>query len=533
MNGIKTPEACMHAICNKITKAERAAFLGAIIVGVVTHIYVLTNKLYNYDELPNTPSGFGVGIQNNRWFLELMGKVTARLFTGSYSLPVLNGVLSILLLAASAVLIVRMFQLKNTIFGFCVGGLMLAFPAVTCMFFFMFTAVYYAGGIFLSVLAAYLCVRHPRSIRYNAAAVVITACALGIYQAYFPGTVSLLLISVILLLAFDEETSPKNILTLCLRYVAVLLAGVIVYFCMNQVFRIYWNVDATMGTYQGMDTMGQLSLTDIVGGIQKCYTSFLTLSIGNVMYLNNSVMVQKCFGILMLLTLISVVILLVRKKTAWINKVFLVICFLLLPVALFMIYIMAPKAWSYTLMMYPVVFLLVLFFVFAERFSLLGFVQRNMAAIWQWGTLAASAVILVVYIWYGNGCYMALEYTKYHDLAYFETMITQIKSLDGYTDDMPVAIIGSNIEDQTNQAGSLLGQTFLMDGKVDSNVDGTSGLYIMTRMLGFTPSMCGYDETRAWMERREVAEMPNYPDDGSIQVIDGTIIVKLSDYELD
>ena len=34
------------------------------------------------------------------------------------------------------------------------------------------------------------------------------------------------------------------------------------------------------------------------------------------------------------------------------------------------------------------------------------------------------------------------------------------------------------------------------------------------------------------MQREVVGEMPSYPADGSIQVIDDTIIVKLSDYEI-
>ena len=39
-------------------------------------------------------------------------------------------------------------------------------------------------------------------------------------------------------------------------------------------------------------------------------------------------------------------------------------------------------------------------------------------------------------------------------------------------------------------------------------------------------------EIQNWMQREVVREMPSYPADGSIQVIDDTIIVKLADYEL-
>ena len=56
--------------------------------------------------------------------------------------------------------------------------------------------------------------------------------------------------------------------------------------------------------------------------------------------------------------------------------------------------------------------------------------------------------------------------------------------------------------------------------------------FIMSQYLGFTPEFGNYEEIRAWMEREEVREMPGYPEDGAIRIIDGTVIVKMSDYEL-
>lgn len=528
----KTPDACLHEICKRITKPEKTAAVWAVLLGFATHLYAFTNKLYNYDELYSTPGNFGVGIENNRWFLEYLGRQTGKIVGGSYSLPLLNGVLCILLLALSALLVVRMFEMKSCIFAALIGGLMVAFPAITCMFFFMFTAVYYAIGIFLSVLAAYFLVRHPKKWWLHIVSALLLACSLGIYQAYFPNAVCLCLMAFIVSCAFGEEKEQgKTVFWRGVYDVAVLAAGMALYFLLNLAFRKYWNIDMTMGSYQGLDTMGQLTAEGLAEGLKQCYASFAALCMEETLYLNTIVAMMKSYlGVILLLVGSMMVLLLVKKGDIW-KKLLLVVGVLLFPVALFLIYIMAPEAYVYTLMIYPVVFLLIFLLVWVDRMATGLTGQGIFSALMQWGAMGLCGFILFIYIWYGNGCYMAMEYTKYHDLAYFETMVTQIKSLDGYRDDLPLVMVGMEIEDKTNQMGSLLEDVFGMEGKSETNVNAYSRNHIIAKYLGFVPEFGGYEDIRTWMEREEVKEMNCYPDDGSIAIIDDTVIVKLSDYE--
>lgn len=532
MTEIKTPDRCWDELYKKITKPEKTAFLWAVLIGFMTHLYTFTNKLYNYDELYSTPGSYGVGMENNRWFLEYLGREVAKVLGGSYSLPLFNGVLCILMLALSALLVVRMFEVKSNIFAGLIGGLMVAFPAITCMFFFMFTAVYYTIGILLSIMAAYLVIRHPKKWYLNLVAVILLACATGIYQAYFPNAVCLCLMSIILSCAFGEEKENfKSILLRGVHYVVVLGAGMVLYFVMNKVFQRYWDIGTAMGSYQGLDTMGQVTGEGLVQGLMQAYQSFIALCFEDILYLNTIVsMMKSYFGVLALLVG-SALLILVVKKSAWQKKALMVVGLALLPIALFLIYIMAPDAYVYTLMIYPVVFLLVFFLVWMERFAGALPKFQVLSSLAQWVAMGLAGFILFIYIWYGNGCYMSMEYTKYHDLAYFETMVTQIKSLDGYRDDMSVVMIGTEIEDETNDVGSLLDDVFGMDGKSETNVNAYSRNHIIAKYIGFAPEFAGYEATVEWMGNEAVKDMPCYPDDGSIAIIDDTIIVKLSDYE--
>lgn len=529
MREMKTPAVWLADCGKKIPPAVKAAFFGALICGMMAHLYQFTNKLYNYDELAVTPAGYGIGAEAGRWFLKLFGDYTAAHF-GNYSLPFFNGLLSLLLLSVSAALVAGMFQMKDRFFAVMVGGFMTVFPAVICMFFFMYTAVFYSIGIFFSVLAAFLLVRFPKKIIVHVGAAVLIACSLGTYQAYFSNTVCLLLINVILMSAFQKnEESWKRILFTALRYLGVLIAGLILYLALHKVLMARWGL--SMVNYQGLDSMGQISFEDLAGALKRCYHDIIALCNGHVMYLSPTSLLRKCFAAVMLLFAGSAASLFMFEKGDWIKKIFMVLGFFILPIALFLVYVMSPNGWSYTLMGYAVVFLLVFLAVWVEQFSCKVEGKGLFKAGMQWIAGVLSVVMLVCYIWYANGCYMALEYTKYHDMAYYETMVTQIKSLDGYTDDMPVAFIGNTIEDSTNNMGSMLGGTFGLDGKIESNVSAYSYTSIITKYLGFAPVFCGYEEIVALMELEEVKEMSCYPDSGSMKIVDGTVVIKLSEYE--
>lgn len=529
MTTIKTPDVYIREWYQKKETAVKIAFFAAVIFGLMTHLYQFTNKLYNYDELANTPGGNGASVEQGRWFLKWMGDILVKYTGGVYSLPLLNGLLSLLLLAVSAALIVEMFQVNNWMSAAFIGGFTVIFPAVVCMFFYMFTAVFYAVGIFFSVLAAYLAVRYPKNLILHLGSILLLACSLGIYQAYFPNTVCLFVMSVILAAAFREERKTwKEVLFMSFRYIGVLAAGMLVYFLINMAVLKFHGIE--MIHYQGGANMGQISLHQLLSAVKRCYRDFIALGCDNVLVLNATGVLRACFWGVMALFGVSAVSLFFFEKGDWLKKVTMLAGFLVLPVAMFLVYIMAPEAQTYTLMGYAVVYLLIFFVIWTEYYCRKVSCKEAVKIGFKWISEVIALLFLVTYIWYGNGCYMSLEYTKNHDISYFQTMVTQIKSVEGYEDTLPVAFIGNNIEDTTNNQGGLMGPVFGIHGKAESNVNSFSRSHIIVQYLGFAPYVCGYEENKALMELEEVKNMPSYPDDGSIQIVNGKIVVKFSDY---
>ena len=150
----KMPDQYLTEWYRNLSGAVKTAFYAAFAAGLAAHLYQFTNKLYNYDELANTPGGIGLSTEQGRWLLNWMGRFMRSVFGGSYSLPFFNGIFALLFLALSAGMVVSVFQVRNKLTAGLIGGLMTVFPAVVSMYFFMFLALYYAIGIFFSVFAA-------------------------------------------------------------------------------------------------------------------------------------------------------------------------------------------------------------------------------------------------------------------------------------------------------------------------------------------------------------------------------------------
>lgn len=136
-------------------------------------------------------------------------------------------------------------------------------------------------------------------------------------------------------------------------------------------------------------------------------------------------------------------------------------------------------------MAYSVVFFFVFFLLWLDACFRNLKLHAPVKSITNWVSALLTAALVIVFVWYANGNYMALEYTKYHDFSYVQTLVTKIRSVEDYSQDKPVIVVGTQINDSTNGMGSLIGDTFTVGGKADTNLGYNSLLYLMSDYLGF------------------------------------------------
>ena len=521
---------------DNIDKRIKMCFLSAFICGLFAHIYALTNHLYNYDELWHTPTGFGTGLEVGRWALSITVWIQKVLFDDCFTIPFINGMLTIILYAVAACFVVSALDIKDEFYAIIVGGLMTTFPAFTCRMFFMFTTHYYAIGIAMAAAGAWIIAKKKLNILKVTVAIALTVYGMAIYQANFTTAVCIL-VGNLLVWFITENVELKTAIKKCINYVLYLGACMALFLAGSKIALSI--TGKQMETYENLDKMGQLSMEQLIEGIIRCYKTFFKLPIIDVYSMNPNRIVKIAFLICFLVFLYTFVKVWMMKKEVYL-KVLVSLVFAVLPIAVNLIIIMAISSGTmYSIMVYEIVFVFIISIACLEAIRTCNSditAIPNKMVIDKVETLlnSVTAVMLVItvitYIWFANGNYLAMEYTNQHDNAYYQTLMTQIKSVDGYHADMPITMIGKPVVDSTYTRQDMIGGTFNISGKSSTNINAYSSWNIMTRVLGYDPVNRNSDEEEEYFRGLdEVVNMPCYPSSGSIKIIDDTIVIKFQE----
>lgn len=211
------------------------------------HFFILVNVIQNSDNINCSPFSAGAGISSGRWGLELINRGWHRIW-GVYNIPFFNALLALILVSCAAYLIVWLFDEKNIVNCILIGGIMIAFPSITSMMFYSFTAPYYGLAICFSVIA--VCLYKQFQFGFIISAICI-AISMGIYQAYLPLTITLFVLFLLTECIRKEwgiiETLKKGI-----KSVSTILLGIIFYYVFLKFF--LWYYDASLASYKGIDS---------------------------------------------------------------------------------------------------------------------------------------------------------------------------------------------------------------------------------------------------------------------------------------
>lgn len=510
---MRKPSEVIEKFYNCVKPEIKFTFIFTFLIGLFTHLYMLTNKLPNYDDI-RTFFGFGVSGQLGRWGLAQLGNLVTGLDL-CYSVPMINGLTAIMLMSLTACVIVELFDINDKMLCALCGGGVITFPALTCTFFFMFTVSYYALAILLAVMSVYVFVRCKNTGVRIVLSTGLLIGSISIYQAYFPLAASLYII--LLLIGCMEK---KNMLITAISYGIELVVALLGYLGLTRFYCLYTGTE--LSSYHGISNMGNFSLHFFLHAVKTVYEKLGELLFSQGLELNFNLSCRVAFLLLFFVFLFlwgSKMIELIKEKKLYI-VVQSVLFLFLLPICVLGIYVMCPLTEDvYSIMLYPVVMFLVCAVVFVGKWG-----KGTFGIISNWLVVLSSVGLLIFYFIFANIQYMCIDMEVRQAESYFTTMITQIKSAEGYQNGMKVIFIGDTITDQSFYGNDLMA-SYNVTGRDQNLLNIYCREYFMRDYLGFL-----YDWQREEVgdkERNETADMACYPDDGSIRVIEECIFVKL------
>ena len=489
---------------------SRLPFFSSLIFGLIAHMFMLTNKLPNHDDVAYLFDK-GETVLSGRWGLELL-----RYVIPDYSMPWLHGIVSILLLAVSICTIVQLFEIRSRLGQILLSGLIICFPSQIGTFCYMYTSSSYALAFLLSVLAVKEAVgsRWPHWL----AAVLFIILACSIYQAYFTITASLLVLLVIReLLIHGSENYTQSALKKGLLFIGILLVG-------YEAYRLSISLSLAIigGEVNQYSNEAQEMAPDFPAGILVAYRFFIF----NLTSRYNMIIVSRSSRALHFICLglagIGLVVSQIRARNLK-STLLLVFSLIMLPLSICCLYIVFYWNTIHTLVLYSYFSLYIL--------AVMGVEVLPESAVRGCRDLlyVAFTVILGINICFANRSYLKLflEYENAYSLA--TTLVTQVRSLPGYepTDQVVIYPTAGNALEFAPEFGSEEEQKHDLMGIQFQLMTGYTEEEFIRRFAGAELNIVSHEQALHEITDRDFERMPEYPAEGSVKRIeDGLIFVK-------
>lgn len=525
----QSPNEYISSLYHKCPAHIKTTFKAALLIGVITHFWALSNTLLNGDALlngPYAPMSFEVSI--GRW--------GDRFFPGyrsSFAISFVSNFVAVMLLSLSSALISYMLKLTNRLSIILCAGCIMTWPTVAANFAMPMVSDLHTGfSYLLAVTCALFCIcayedQKSTFIKcvYMLLSVISGALSLSIYQAYI--TVAAAVLYVKLLLLADKNCDWKQILRFLLMCLVVGVASLLMYFLGLKI--ILWVLQVPFQSYRGFgESSNLIDLIPSIKVIKSIYVCFFSFFLQSDI-IHNTIF-RKVIGGVILGTIYCFGI------WSWvIRKNYKLLLFLLLmPIALCpLVFVLGDAGLNiYMLPQMSIVFIITPALLssggtdnYCDESAYFKLTEWS----WTLGTLGiVVSYFILANILYAN---LTLMYEKTYSIAL--RVIDRVEQLTDYRNDYPIVIVGGI--PNSNYPSTNIMHREALQGFVADNEDtmlywnnSASWKSFWHNYCGVTSGVTTVEEVEEIISSSMVANMPCFPSDGSVAIVEDVIVVKLS-----
>lgn len=505
----------------------RGFYIVLFAAGIIIHFYILSNTLYNHDSIVLYGNDFHWLITQGKWFVTPLASIE-----GCLDLSYLAQIICLIFISLAAVVFSEMFELRHSASVILAGLFFLSFPAVATM------AIYHAGdyfGIiwFFSITSAYLISR--KGLISSICGIVLLVLSLGGYQPYMGFTISLLALDCLIRLLRNVEM--VKIIKTGFLYIAEIILSIGIYYAILQYLLRKYNL--TLSSYKGLNSVND-NIKNINSVIDAIKYAYIFLFRGHVDIEKG---VTKPYYIsIVALAIIGFFIIAVRSRA--IKKVFHMLCAMItlvffIPLGINITGLLTANQSFYFNSIAPFVVFFVIPLVFSEvlqRFSIDQGSMKKLASIFTGMVLAVSALVIIRWVVQDNIIYQKLEILNNEYNSKFSFMAERINESVGYSSETPIVLVGKPPYQFLKSSGKL--RAFeekynthgarLYEGDIMIYSPGIIDAYLKNKLSIQLNVVSGQNDFIT-SNRELIESMPTYPSEGFAQLVDGKMIVKLSD----
>ena len=511
------PEEVLTDLRRRIPRQWVICFASAVVFGLLAHIFKLTNFIPNWDSLLNLYT------DQNKTELGRCFLMEACSVSSYYDLPWINGLLSLLYIAASSVCVVSLFEVKKTIPLVLIGGLMATFPTVTSTFAYMYTA----DGYFLALLCVCIAtILVTRSRRYLLPAGALIAFGMGVYQAYVTFAMVLMLLILVDRLVF-QKVSPREFFALLARFLGSGIVGAVGYWGALKLITVFSGVE--LSQYQSIDSAFSLERIDLLKSLRRIAGHFVRFFFDLSQGVNLYIVLNLAMFLLIGWLFVGIVR---RQKTAkepW-RMLALLCCVAAVPFAAFGLYLISADMSYHNVMTMSLCLIYLIPLICYDRMPR---ERTGSSTAQQWMVLVLTALTIYNFTLIANISYQKLYMAYERSYGVAVRMADRIEQLPQAKDCTKIAAFGCLPGAEAFSSNLPPDITGVTDSWILRKQDTSMGENVTQAMLR---DYCGifYEDTTE-DEKLQIAgteayqQMPCWPEPGSIAAIDDVLVVKYSD----
>lgn len=538
----------------QIAPPVRWTFALTFLVGILVHFYSMSHKFFNYFEMGNIFSRMPFlqedTVALGRWFMP----VATNLFT-SFSMPVFNTLISLFYMSLASALVVDLLGIRSRMYGVLFGLVFVTFPGLTCVLSYGVNCDEITLALLLSIVSAYAFYKWKWGAVWGA---VFLCLSLGAYQPYMSATIGVVYM-MLFMKAFREKCGWKSFMLAAVKAAAMLAAGFVLYYVLLKLTIAVTGV--SLSDYHGVDSMTSFTPKGLAKGLVYTYGYFLSYFFTTLYTYTIDRIVFNIVGAAAFFAL-----LLRRLRTArgsretdiggagdagsadrgdtgsgsdLCSNILLILLFCFLPLGVNAApFLMADRVGAGVdrYMIFSLMFLWALLLAMLDecRGKKLTFASYKSGNLVQWaGILAVSVSVLSGFV-ISNQAYHRMEAMTETTGALLNRIVARMEQESGWNKDIPVyfvncrALVNNNYEVEIPEYEAI------------ENMPGTflRSSYSEEAVVKYMEVYLHFPVREATQEQRERVEknpaftrMESFPAQSAVQIIDGVMVVKISEGE--
>ncbi|MCF2617863.1 glucosyltransferase domain-containing protein [Oscillibacter valericigenes] len=501
----------------------RSTVLFTVICGFFVHFFMLSNYIFNHDSVILPYTNMDWLLTQGKWFVTPL-----HAYKGTLALNYIGGAVGIVATALLAGVLTLIFSVRSKWAGWLIGAVAVAFPSVATMLMYR-AADYFQLVALMAVLAAYFAQKDDwLSILLG---IVLLTFSIGSYQAYLGLTASILVLLCILDL-LRAEHSCQDIVLRGLRYIVQLLVSIGLYYAVLQVALKL--TGTSLDSYKGINDMASiLEPTKLCEAVLVALNNIYGFLLQDNLGQPSRIMAVLYTAVALAAAALAVWTLVKRDLPEKLLRSVLlgILLVVVYPLAINIIGVLSANQSYYYITVYPFIMLFICVPVLLQE----CFPPEE--SFGRQSVIRCVSLLLVaacVWSWFirDNQGYQKLFHENYNLQSKSTALVAQIQDIPGYTIETPVVLMGSTPYLFLSSQGmghdfDAINTTAMGFGSAADEVYAQRVLYYYI-VNNISPFMTFGNEEDLPDDIRAVAStMPVYPNQSSIQMVDGYILVKL------